>query len=187
VSFDLALAEQGVPVFQYDPTVERPPIDHPRFAFRKLGWARNDSDTTRSLDTIIKENHLDQSSNLILKFDVEDAEWDALQSVSVSLLDKFRIIVGEFHWLQRIINPTYFEVMWSTFSKLTSRHVVTHLHPNNHGGVVLMEGIVIPRLLEITFLRRDRSTFTIERHPIPTALDYRNVPGTPELILTPFD
>jgi hypothetical protein len=187
VSFDLALAEQGLPIFQYDPTVERPPIEHPRFAFRKLGWARYDSEGARSLDTIIAENNLNQCNDLILKFDVEDSEWDAFQSVNARTLSRFRIIVGEFHWLGRVHNPVVFEIMWNTFSKLTEHHVPTHLHPNNFGGVVLIEGIVIPQLLEITFLRRDRSNFTAERHPIPTALDYRNIPGTPELVLTPFE
>jgi hypothetical protein len=187
VSFDLALAEQGVPVFQYDPTVERPPVEHPRFVFRKLGWSRYDSQGTRSLDTILNENQLAQFSNLILKFDVEDAEWDALQSVSAATLSKFRIIVGEFHWLERVVHRTHFEIMWGTFAKLTADHVPTHLHANNFGGVVLVEGIVVPRLLEITLLRRDRAHFTAASHPIPTALDYRNIPETPELVLTPFE
>ena len=186
VSFDLALAEQGVPVFQYDPTVDRPPVEHPRFVFRKLGWSRYDSQDTGSLDTILEENQLTQCSNLILKFDVEDAEWEALQSASTATLSKFRIIVGEFHSLERIVQRPHFETVWNTFAKLTAAHVPTHLHPNNSGGVVLLEGIIVPRLLEITLLRRDRAQFTTAPHPIPTALDHRNVPETPELVLTPF-
>src|SRR3954449_5686973 len=53
VSFDMAFAEQGIHAFQYDPTIIAPPVHHSRFLFRKLAWARHDSDTTRCLDTII--------------------------------------------------------------------------------------------------------------------------------------
>ena len=186
VSFDLALAEQGVPIFQYDHTVERPPVEHARFVFRKLEWARNDSGTTRSLDAMITENQLAARRNLLLKFDVEGAEWDAIHSVTPATLSLFRIIVAEFHWLERIADPNHFEVMWQVFSKLTAQHVPTHLHANNYGGVVLVEGVILPRLLEITLLRRDRAQFVAESHPVPTMLDYRNNPEIPELVLTPF-
>ena len=185
-SFDFALAEQGVRVFQYDPTVEGPPVHHSRFLFRKLGWAGHDTESTRSLDTIITENSLSDHNGLLLKFDVEEAEWDAFQSVSAATLSKFRIIVGEFHWLDRIAQPDHFEIMWRTFSKLADNHVVTHLHANNCCRIVLVEGVVIPRLLEITYLRRDRASFVGAHDPIPTMLDYPNIPGMPELVLTPF-
>jgi hypothetical protein len=60
VSFDLALAEQGLPIFQYDPTIDGPPINHPRFNFRKLAWSKNDSELGRSLRTIVAQTWLRQ-------------------------------------------------------------------------------------------------------------------------------
>ena len=45
---------------------------------------------------------------------------------------------------------------------------------------------MIPRLLEITYLRRDRASFVGAHDPIPTMLDYPNIPGMPELVLTPL-
>ena len=186
VSFDLALAQQGVKVFQYDPTVDGPPVAHRHFAFSKLGWARQDSDATRSLATMLIENGLQDSRDLLLKFDVEYAEWDALDGLDHALLDRCRLIVGEFHGLERLGDDGFFEQAWRVFSLLTRHHVVTHLHPNNCCGVELVQGVVIPRLIEITFLRRDRASFVKSHDPIPSVLDYPNVSYHPEIILTPF-
>jgi tetratricopeptide (TPR) repeat protein len=185
-SFDFAFAERGVRVFQYDPTVEASPLDHANFLFRKLGWARDDTESSRSLETMIIENSLNDTNNLVLKFDVEGAEWDALQSVSAATLSKFRMIVGEFHWLDRMVQGHRFQLMWNIFSALSNSHVVTHLHANNCCGVSLVEGVVIPRLLEVSLLRRDRSSFVEAYNPMPTALDCPNIAGMPELVLTPF-
>ena len=187
VSFDMELAQLGAPVFQYDPTVDRPPLAHPRFAFRKLGWAKYDSETTRSLATMLSENQAPPDSrDLLLKFDVEDAEWGALDGLDPGLLDRFRIIVGEFHWLQRLRDDAFFEIAWRTFSLLTRHHVVTHLHANNTTGAEMVEGLFIPRLLEISLLRRDRATFTRSLDPIPSALDRPNNPALPDIVLSPF-
>jgi hypothetical protein len=186
VSFDLDLANQGLPVFQYDPTVNGPPVPHPLFVFRKLGCGRQDSENTRSLATMLIENGVQDSRDLLLKFDVEDAEWDALDGLDPELLARFRSIVGEFHWLQRLGEDKFFMSAWHTFSLLTQNHIVTHLHANNCCGIELVQGVVIPRLIEITFMRRDRATFTPSHDPIPSALDHPNIPGTPEIVLMPF-
>jgi len=186
VSFDLNLAQMGTSVFQYDPTVDGPPVRHPRFIFRKLSWARHDSEKTRSLPTILAENGVQDSRDLLLKFDVDDAEWNALEGINPELLARFRSIVGEFHWLQRINEVPFFEVAWRTFFLLTRQHIVTHIHPNNCCGVEVVYGVVIPRFVEITFMRRDRAIFTPSHDPIPSVLDYPNVPGNPEIVLTPF-
>jgi hypothetical protein len=186
VSFDWALAERGLPVFQYDPTVDEPPTQHPNFVFRKLAWARNDSENARSIVTMLHENEISGSDELILKFDVEGAEWDALQSVTPDMIQRFRIIVGEFHWLDNIIHLDHFGTIRQVLSLLTKNHVATHLHANNCCGVALVEGVVVPRLLEVSFLRRDRGAFIERPQSIPSDLDGCNIPGRPELVLTPF-
>jgi hypothetical protein len=187
VSFDLDLAERGCTIFQYDPTVDGPPKPHSNFHFERIGWARHDSGDARSLATMLDENHLQGSTDLMLKFDVEDAEWDALQSVAIDDLAKFRVVVGEFHGLETLTEPDRFQLICQAFERLTANHVVTHVHPNNNGGIELVEGIVVPRILEITFLRRDRAKFIADHQPIPTPLDYANVAWKREIVMTPFD
>lgn len=186
VSFDLALARLGFPVFQYDPTVNGPPVDHPLFLFRKIGWASKNGPETRSLIGMLEENNLTNSNNLLLKFDVEGAEWHALKGMSEREFGRWRIIVAEFHWFQQLNNPEFFKTAQEVFELLTTRHIVTHIHPNNNAGLTFLEGVVVPNVLEVTFLRRDRGTFVPSRDPIPSSLDYPNAAERPDIILNAF-
>ena len=75
VSFDLHFATRGVPIHQYDPTVAGPPVVHPNFLFNCLGWGEADGDQTISLGTMLSAHRLTETNDVILKFDVEGAEW----------------------------------------------------------------------------------------------------------------
>lgn len=186
ISFDLELASRGIKVYQYDPNVDALPVPHDNFAFRKLAWGDKDDSQTRTLLTMLKENNIAEESDLLLKFDVEGAEWAALKATSPSVLRKFRIITAEFHNFEALRDERFFGVAAGVLSLLWKTHVVTHLHPNNTTGLSLVEGIPLPSLLELSFLRRDRSEFFPSSDPMPSPLDYPNVPNLPEIILTPF-
>jgi len=186
VSFDLFFAERGLKVFQYDQTVDGPPVKHQNFIFRKLAWAAEDGPAARSLGSIIKENELADCHDLILKFDTEGAEWQAFDSIDGNLLDKFRIITAEFHDFCKLENPTVFAQMSRVFSLINQTHVATHIHANNTSRVALVFGVPLPDLLEISFLRRDRSQFTPSSEPIPSIFDRPNIPNRPDIVLTPF-
>lgn len=186
VSFDLDLAQQGVRVFQYDPTIAETPLPHRNFTFRRLGWAAMDGADTRSLAAMLAENQLVDSRDLLLKFDAEDAEWDALATSDPAVLGGFRVIVGELHWLERLEDDGFFERAWQAMAVLTRDHVVTHLHVNNCGAVVVVQGVVIPTVVEISLLRRDRAHFAPSHAPIPGPLDFPNDVTLPDIVLTPF-
>ena len=185
-SFDAEFADAGVPVFQYDPTVDGPPYKHPNCAFHKLGWGARNDDKSRTLDAILDEHQLRDTGDLLLKFDVEYAEWEALAATSSETLSHFRIIVGEFHGFGRMTQPAVFDAMSRVFSLLSETHAVTHIHGNNHAAMVVVMGVAVPHLMEISFLRRDRSVFTPSCEPIPGPLDYPNNPVLPDLVVTPF-
>ena len=46
------------------------------------------------------------------------------------------------------------------FEKLTAYHVPVHLHANNFADVMLVQGVPIPDVLELSFLRRDLGSFS---------------------------
>jgi hypothetical protein len=186
VSFDLDFAERGIKVFQYDHTVEEPPISHKNFLFHKVGWSDRNSDGFITLSKILENNHLNDDSDLVLKFDVEKAEWDALSNVSPDLLKRFRIITCELHRFDLLEDVLFFEKVKKIIDLLTKHHTVTHIHPNNCCGVVLVAGIVVPKVIEFSFLRNDRSSFYPSHDSIPSGLDYPNMKRRPEIILTPF-
>src|SRR5271170_6043839 len=115
VSFDQYFADQGLRVFQYDPTVDGPPIPHPNFIFRKFAWTADDGPETRSLGGMIEENQLENCDDMILKFDVEGAEWSAFDSIDGTMLSRFRIITAEFHGFCELENPTRLACMSRVF------------------------------------------------------------------------
>lgn len=185
-SFDHFFAARDVPVFQYDHTVAGTPHPHEKIAFREVAWGTADGEGTRTLDGMLRENGIDGCPDLLLKFDVEGAEYDCLPQASSATLACFRVIVGEFHACANLADPVQFERMLRCFGLLNATHAVTHLHANNFGTVRQVHGVPVPETLEISFLRRDRSHFSPGADPIPGMLDKPNNPRSPDIVLTPF-
>lgn len=185
VSFDKHFADMGVKVFQYDHTVESPPIIHNNFLFNKIGWGSQDSNSFITLSKILENNGLDEG-DLILKLDVENAEWDALLDVQPDLLKRFRIVTCELHYFDRLEDISVFSKVNRVISLLTANHKVVHIHPNNCCGTVLVAGVVLPKLIGFSFLRNDRALFDPSHKSIPSSLDYPNVQSKAEIVLTPF-
>lgn len=87
-------------------------------------------------------------------------------------MNRFRIIVVEFHSLVELLSPNSmkYSLICETFDKVLRTHECVHIHPNNYWGSVKYEDIEIPKMMEFTFLRRDRiskKTFCSEfPHPL---------------------
>ena len=186
VSFDHALAQKGIPSYQYDHTVEKNPIDHELFHFHKQGWAAETSGDFVSLGDMLERNHLSDKNDLILKFDVEGAEWDAFASISMDTLSKFRLIVCELHDFTRLYDAHFFAKAHDVITKLTRHHTCVHTHANNYGGISLLHGMAMPRVMEFSFIRNDRDTFSPSCDPIPGPLDIPNNPNEPDYVLRLF-
>ena len=109
VSFDRALAERGLPVIQVDHSVDGPPEPHELYDFRRMRWARASDEGALSLVDIVAgldaRTGAAAGADLVLKFDVEGAEWDILDTLDRDLLRRFRIITCELHGLTRIAAP----------------------------------------------------------------------------------
>jgi hypothetical protein len=187
VSFDEELAGLGARVLQFDHTVAASPSRHPGCEFHRLGWGARDDHPLATLSGLVKMVDWSAARHPILKFDVEGAEWEALAHSSAADLARFEILTGEFHHFDQLIDREFFERVRAVFRKLNETHRVIHLHANNAGGMVLLEGVPLPRLLEMTWVRIDSATF--EGHsdePIPGPLDRPNLPHLPDLQLRPF-
>ncbi len=187
VSFDLALAERGATVLQFDNTVERPPAEHPNFHFQKLGWgATTDADMV-DFKTIASRLDALAPRLALLKFDIEGAEYAALETVTAGDLTRFAVIVCEVHDLHRLIEPDFHDRVRAAFAKLTRDHAPVHLHANNYRPLVLVQGVPVPEVMEISFLRRDLDRFAgPSREPIPGPFDRPNHPNMPDICLSAF-
>jgi hypothetical protein len=187
VSFDLQLAERGAQVLQFDHTVAKVPSSHSNFRFHALGWGPKTEGSYLGFNEIVARLPAAKAHRLLLKFDIEGAEYDALDALSDHDLSRFGVIVCELHNLSQLPNPVFFDKVHRALTKLTLHHVPVHVHPNNYGAVVLLEGIPLPDVVEISFLRRDQDLFPgFSSDPIPGPLDRPNNPYLPDLNLTAF-
>jgi hypothetical protein len=187
VSFDAELAGRGATILQFDHTIEKAPLEHPNIRYFRKGWGPRDADMLLSLRTMIGMADWTNARHPILKFDVEGAEWASLAEVDSADLAKFEVLTGEFHDFMNLIHREYFDSVRTVWTKLAETHRVVHLHANNAGGLIMVHGIPIPRLLELTYMRKDAAVFGgHSNEPIPGPLDRPNIPQLPDLYLRPF-
>jgi len=190
-SFDADLGRRGHRVFLFDHTVERPAGDLPAGClFTREGVAPEPRPEER-LETIA--NHLDRHGclgrrDLILKLDIELAEWLVLASMPDEVLACFEQIVVEFHGLNALGQDGLRQLVVAALRRLNARFTLCHVHGNVHGRIALAEGVPVVPVLEATYVRTELVTRRASRTLYPTPLDATNKPGTKDvaLCLYPF-
>ena len=185
VSWDLYLATRGLPIFQFDHTIERSPVSHPLFHFEQLGLGVKTEPSAR-LETL--ENLLSRQPNeidpLILKMDVEGAEWKILDQLSDTVLPRFQQIVCEFHNFHEISREAWYNRAYRVFSRLNKTHQAIHLHRNNWGPRIWIGDVEIPFFAEITFASRSAYAFEETDEAFPGNHDLPSAPFFPDRPLT---
>jgi hypothetical protein len=170
--FELDCAGREMEVFMVDASVAGPAIAHPRFHFYPLFMGTSADPKFVTLEKFISEKVEPSFKNdLLLQMDIEGAEWETLLQVPSDVLNRFRIMVIEFHNLDNLHNKPYFDLISGLFEKLLHTHRVVHLHPNNACKNVAFGGIEIPEYMEFTFLRKDRIGSGKPATQIPHPLD----------------
>ena len=99
VSWDKAMASRGYDVFMYDHTIDSLPEENSRFHWFKLGISDSsmNADRLKTLEYFIEQNHHQDKHDMILKMDVEGAEWGFIENVKTETLNRFSQILFEFH------------------------------------------------------------------------------------------
>jgi hypothetical protein len=103
--------------------------------------------------------------------DIEGFEYQVIFNTPDSLLDQFRIMIVEFHFLDQLFDKFVFTQFSSCFDKILRNFYVAHIHPNNCEGCVTKGNIGVPKVLEITFLNKKRAASTKPRTDFPHRLD----------------
>jgi hypothetical protein len=178
---------ESVDVLMYDPTISPPNVVAP-LKFYKLGIC---GDNTRAknlltFEEILKKDGNFDKENMILKIDVEGAEWDAFKTTSQEILEKFSQIVVEFHHMTHLDDDAHYNTMKTVLDKLLKTHEVIHVHACNTIHYLIMGGIPIPDTVEVTYLRKKGWEFgkNTQTYPIK-GLDSPDHEGKAEFIL-PF-
>lgn len=159
VSWDSDMVDRGYDVYMYDHTIPALPMEKERFHFFKQGLAGDNSAYPQlaTLKKYLEENGHSSHQHMILKVDVEGAEWDWLQSVEEATLNQFDQIVIELHWCT---NYSLREKILKGIQKINKTHGVLHLHGNNYARVFWLDGIPHPDVLEVLWV--NRSVYSID-------------------------
>ncbi len=187
VSFDLELAKRGAQVLQFDHTVEGPPAAHANFRFHRAGWGPASDGLLLSFADLHGRATAVDAPRRLLKFDVEGAEYAALDAIDPDQLAAYEVIVCELHDLGALGTREMHDRLRRCLDVLTRHHAPVHLHANNYAGMALVQGVPVPQVVELTLLRRDMDEFDgPSSEPMPGPLDRPNHPLLPDLCLTPF-
>lgn len=169
--FESQLAERKIKSFLADYSVASPPLDRKEFAFDKKFVGATNRDPFFTLATW-KERHLKgYAGDLLLQMDIESWEYETILGTPDALLRQFRILVIEFHELDKLFDAFDLTLMSSCFEKILQFFYVVHIHPNNCSGVVRRGGLTIPRTMEITFLNKVRAKKVAAQTEFPHPLD----------------
>jgi hypothetical protein len=136
----------------------------------------NDAKTTTLADWV-EAKALAGDGDLILQMDIEGHEWAVLLNAPEAVLRRFRIIVIELHGLARSYDYLVRMQMDAALARLGGLFHVVHAHPNNNIPMSRHGDLLIPDLLEVTYLRRDRAEALGPVTRFPHPLDRSNLPG----------
>lgn len=177
--FENDCTKYGMKIFLADKSVDGPSVENEMFVFEKKFIGASANDDFLTLDTWVNKSNLLESSDLMLQMDIEGYEYEALLSASNHLMNRFRIIVIEFHELNSLFSKGFFDKFSNVFDKILQNHECVHIHPNNCCKTVKKGDIEIPSVMEFTFIRKDRikeKTFT---RTFPHKLDVDLVKAEP--------
>lgn len=177
--FELACAERGMKVYLADHSVDGPASEHSAFHFTKKFVGATTSDTYMTMAHWVRQTGVDASGDLMLQMDIEGHEYETILSAPDELLGRCRVIVIEFHRLHQLWSLPFFRVAGASFRKLLQTHACVHLHPNNCRSSIYLQGLEIPRVMEFTFLRRDRISRSSFATRFPHPLDADNTGNAP--------
>ena len=110
-----------------------------------------------------------------------NVEYDVLLYESVDILSSFSTLTIEFHSVNRMFQKDFLRMLTIIFDKIYKNFSICHVHANNCYGknaIYSLNGIDVPRVMEVTFIRNDLIHSVSSSNPInlPHSLDSKNVP-----------
>lgn len=173
ISWEKQMADQGFKVYCFDHTIDRLPENYENCFFVKKGITGCDSieDNLYSIETLLLQNGHENEKNMVLKMDVEGAEWDFLCNVSTETLDMFSLMTFELHGLTQIENQILIK---SVLRKINQTHQAVWIHANNAGPVERAGEYYVPLFLEITYANKKVYQFEDMVYNSPINIDSPN-------------
>jgi hypothetical protein len=161
IQFDKNLADRGIDVYMYDHTIDSLPYENDKFHWKKIGiTGKNKSNNLlKSLEELIIENGHSSEENMILKMDVEHAEWESLKDISFKILNQFKYILIEYHFKnESLANETL--LYYNVIKKIHKTHQVFYLRCHNLYSVVNFGNNRFCKYLEVSYIIKKDYEFT---------------------------
>lgn len=179
VSWDFAMSKYGYEVYMYDHTIEDIPKRNKLFHFKKQGITGSDeTHMQKKLTTFLENNHHGEIDNMILKMDIEGAEWGVFETVSEKVLNHFSQIIVEFHGMLKFTNLSrYNEIL----KRLNRTHQAVHYHINNCGKLLYINGHPYANTIEVTFANKQSYLFEDIEVNLPRNEDAPNWKALPDI------
>jgi len=158
--------------FGFDGTINKYPYNFTKnISFINKNINNFNDDNNSDLSYLI-ENYYD----IFLKMDIEGSEYEWLNALNESQLNKFKQIVIEFHGINDDSWNTILSDKIKCFEKLSNTHYPVHIHGNNNGTLTGK----IPDTVEITYIRKNEMICELEfnQQLLPIInLDFPNNPN----------
>ena len=178
--------------YAFDGTISSLPAQHNRITFFKKNLGYCNSDTLTNLHEYI-ENY----DNIFMKIDIEGHEFKIMPTIIKNkLMKKIKQFLIEVHTPADInMFPEYFKGvsdinnndMFNLFNEINNTHTLVHFHANNGSKIQKIDGITLPHVFELTYIRNDffnKKEKNIES--LPTSLDMKNIPENDDYKLEGF-
>ena len=178
--------------YAFDGTVTSLPEQDRRVRFVKKNLAAINSDSTTNMQEYMYGKH-----DIFMKIDIEGHEFRVLPSIiEDNRIQSIKQLVVEIHSPADIqMFPHYFiglsdiknSHMFQLFEDLNKTHTLVHFHANNGCKMNVIDGIKLPHVFELTYIRNDFITEKVQNTEIlPTSLDMPNVLNSPDYTLGGF-
>jgi hypothetical protein len=171
--FESELSKKGIPSFLADGTIRDIKNHDPLIKFLRKNLSSRSGENEISLQKWV-ESCVPKQGDLILQMDIEGAEYSVLTVSDSDLLRRFRIIVIEFHNLDRLWDSEMFSIIDAIFEKLIEYFNIVHVHPNNSRAPLRRGRFSSHPVVEVTFLRKDFCIGPRETILMPHPLDQLN-------------
>jgi hypothetical protein len=157
IDFDSELSKLDIDIYMYDHTIRSLPYNNNKFHWKKIGIRGKNKrhPNLKTLEELIIENGHTQQYNMLLKLDVENAEWEALHDLSDSILIQFKYIIIEFHFENENKTQLYYEVL----KKLHKNHQSFYFRCNGRSTIAIFGNNRICKYIEISYIIKKNNTF----------------------------
>lgn len=137
-----------------DHTIDNPALFDNQSIFLKKQLSYEQISNSITLEELVT-NYESNDNDKILQMDIEGGEYQILINTDIDTLQKFRIIIIEFHDLHNLRTRYFLKLFNEIMNKITRSFQIVHIHPNNFAERFSIGGMELSSCLEITFLRQD--------------------------------